>query len=75
MNADLPQSGRIGRKRTSPPEALARAALEERFGRPLSEEEWRVYRSRLVAFATLLGAWNAPEKDHDCSLGSSENLG
>jgi hypothetical protein len=39
-------------------EARARAALEERFGRPFSEEEWRLYRSRLIAFAQVVQEWS-----------------
>ena len=38
-------------------EARARGALEERFGRKFSEAEWRLYRTRLVAYVRRLQEW------------------
>ena len=38
-------------------EADARAAIEQRLERKLTEEEWATIRSKLVEFATILIGW------------------
>jgi len=38
-------------------EAAARAALEERLGRPLSDAEWRLYTARLLNYIKILQSW------------------
>lgn len=39
-------------------EDAARRALEEQYGRPLSEREWRQAREDLLAFIRLLREWH-----------------
>jgi hypothetical protein len=41
-------------------EEHARLAIENRLGRRLSDQEWALYRSRLVAFFQLLRSWRKP---------------
>ncbi len=43
-------------------EERARSCLEECMGRPLSDEEWRLYRARLLAYVRLLQSWERSEK-------------
>jgi hypothetical protein len=39
-------------------EAAARAAIEARVGRPLSDREWVRDRARLLEFVSILRAWH-----------------
>ena len=52
-------------------EARARAALENQFGRPLSDEEWTLYSARLLAYVRLLKSW----EEASFSSRSSSGLG
>lgn len=59
--ARITQKGIAHNEHTFTSEDLARKSLEERFGHSFSEEEWRLYRSRLIEFVRLLRAWETTE--------------
>jgi hypothetical protein len=42
-------------------EERARSCLEEGLARPLSDEEWRLYSARLLAYVRLLQSWERAE--------------
>ena len=52
----------------SSPDAIARETIESSLGRELSDEEWALYRSRLLAFLKVLHSW-------DAATCSSDDLG
>ena len=61
----VPRSERDAQSRR---ESVARAALEDRYGRPLSDVEWQSAKRNLLAFVRLLVEWeqsaaagNSPE--------------
>ena len=50
----VPRSERDAQSRR---ESVARAALEDRYGRPLSDVEWESAKRNLLAFIRLLVEW------------------
>jgi hypothetical protein len=46
-------------------ERAARACLEERYGRPLSDEEWARDKQALLEFGKLLVDWERQREKHD----------
>lgn len=49
-------------------EAAARSTIEARLGRDVSDQEWALWRARLLAYVKLLKTW-------DERLGSNDDLG
>ena len=49
-------------------EAAARAAIEARGGRPISDLEWGHARGRLLEFVLVLRAWHAESKTGESEL-------
>ena len=56
-------------------EGAARAALEDRYGRPLSDAEWKSAKRDLLAFVRLLAEWDGRAGDRNGSGNSSGVLG
>ena len=42
-------------------EEAARAAMDERNGKPLTDQEWTTYKARLLAYVRLLKSWERKE--------------
>ena len=51
-------------------EGAARAALEDRYGRPLSDVEWQSAKRDLLAFIRLLAEWDSRARNESHSGGS-----
>ena len=55
-------------------ENAARAALESRAGRTLTDMEWAQARARLLEFATILRSWDQKAKSGNSRLDNVEVL-
>ena len=70
--ASPPTCSGLERSETSPRrlEDTARAALDLRAGRALTDVEWARVRVRLLEFATILRAWDEQAKTAESGLGN-----
>lgn len=67
MNSLEPRARQPGPKRCGSPglEQAARAEVNARAGREISDEEWIQTRGRLIAFVNILRLWEQRAKTHD----------